>query len=103
VGGTPRCLFSYTHTPPAQGGGGGGQIESTPTPLYVKSLVFLRVSDCNSVLVCDQMGSETRKKRSAAVSLHHYKAEQRSRIIIYMGKATTFECDLIVDICLHFI
>ena len=45
------------------------------------------------------MGSKAHKNRSAAVSLHHYKAEQRSRIIIYRGKAITFECDSIVDNC----
>jgi hypothetical protein len=99
VGGTPRCLFSYTYVPPAQGGGGGGQNILPPPPPYIKKHVFVRVSGCNSVLVCDQMGSETRKKRDAAVTIHHYKAEQRSRIIYYRGKATTFECDSIVDNC----
>jgi hypothetical protein len=82
VGGTPRCLLGYTHAPPTQGRGGGGQIESTPSPLYVKSLVFLRVSDCNSVLVLDQMASEAHKKRDAAVSIHHHKAAHRSCIIV---------------------
>ena len=103
MGATPRCLFSYTYVPPAQGGGGGGIFQMPTTPLYAKRHAILRVTDCNIVLVCDQMGSETRKKRDAAVSLHHYKAEQRSYIIIYRGKAITFECDLIVDNCLHFI
>ena len=92
-GATPRCLFSTTHTPPAQGRGGGGQIKVPPAPLWEKRHAIPRVSRCNSVLVCDQMVSEAHKKRDAAVSLHHYKAAHRSNIIIHRGKATTLHCD----------
>jgi hypothetical protein len=74
-----------------------------PPPPYVKKHAFSRVSGCNSVLVCDQMVSEAHKKRDASMSLHHYKAAHRAYIIIYRGEAITFECDLIVDNCLHFI
>jgi len=52
------------------------------TPLYVKRHVFLRVTECNSVLVLDQMVSEAHKKRSAAMPLSLVKAAHRACHII---------------------
>ena len=82
MGGTPRCLFSYTYAPPTQGGGGGGLFQMPTTPLYAKRHAILRVTDCNSVLVLDQMASEAHKKRDASVSIHHHKAAHGSYCIM---------------------
>ena len=78
MGGTPRCLFSYTHAPPAQDGGGGGIFQMPTTPLYAKKHAILQVSGCNSVLVLDQMGSKAHENGDAAVSLHRVEAAHRA-------------------------
>ena len=71
------CQVVHTH-PPRAAGAGGGRIEMPFQPPYPKTHAFLRVTDCNSVLVLDQMGSEAHKKRGAALPLSLLKAAHGS-------------------------
>ena len=106
VGATLRCLSGYTYTPPAQGRGRGGQTQMPNRLLHAKTHAFLRVLDCNSVLVCDQRGRRRVEKRGAALPLSLVKAAHSAYgfIIYRQGNhiAMWYDCLHLFTIDLHF-
>ncbi len=71
------CQVVHTH-PPRAAGAGGGRTGMPYLASYTKNSAFLRVSECNSVLVLDQMGSEAHKKRGATMPLSFLRAAHRA-------------------------
>ena len=79
------CQVIHTHPPRAAGAGGGpsGEARCAPRP---KTHAFLRVTDCNSVLVLDQMGSEAHENGDAALPLSLVKPAHRAYVIVLCGR-----------------